>query len=75
MDMPLSLEEAIEKFIAYLKSLGRSNNTIVAYQGDLTQLVEFLKGETIGSVDQVNSDHIEQFKKNDLFQCIATYQI
>jgi len=63
MNSPLLLEEAIEKFIAYLKSLGRSNNTIVAYQGDLAQLVEFLRGQAIESVDQVTSDHIEEFKK------------
>ena len=63
MSSSLLLEGAIEKFISHLKSLGRSTNTIVAYQGDLNQLVGFLKGQAIESVDQITGDYIEEFKK------------
>ncbi len=59
----LNLTKAIELFIKNLKSQGRSNNTIIAYQGDLNQLVSFLAESQIESVDQVATANIEAFKK------------
>ncbi len=59
----LKLNKAIELFVKNLKSQGRSNNTIIAYQGDLTQLSSFLTELGIGSVDQVSTANIETFKK------------
>ena len=63
MSKTLSLEGAIKKFVSYLRTQNRSSNTIVAYQGDLTQLVNFLKGKVVDLVEQVTADHIEEFKK------------
>ncbi len=63
MNSELALENAIGKFISHLESLKRSSNTIVAYRGDLSQLVDFLKGQTIDLLTQVETSHIEEFKK------------
>jgi len=63
MESDLSLEGAVEKFISHLKSLGRSNNTVVAYKGDLSQLISFLRGQAIDALDKIEGDHIEEFKK------------
>ncbi len=62
MNQDLSLENAIRRFVDHLKSLSRSNNTIVAYQGDLNQLTVFLKGQSIETVDQIKTELIEGFK-------------
>ncbi|MBU2592474.1 MAG: tyrosine-type recombinase/integrase [Patescibacteria group bacterium] len=62
MNQDLSLENAIRRFIDRLKSLGRSNNTIVAYQGDLNQLAAFLKEQAVENVDQIKTELIESFK-------------
>ncbi|MFH1602193.1 MAG: tyrosine-type recombinase/integrase [Candidatus Shapirobacteria bacterium] len=59
----LALEKAIELFVKNLKNQGRSNNTIIAYQGDLSQMVAFLNELGINSVDKVSSENIEAFKK------------
>lgn len=59
----LALNKAVELFIKNLKTQGRSNNTIIAYQGDLTQLLTFLTESKIETVDQVNTANIEAFKK------------
>lgn len=64
MEQDLSLENAISKFIDHLKSLGRSNNTIVAYQGDLNQLVAFLKTISIETLEKVETESIEGFKNH-----------
>jgi len=58
----LSLEGAITKFVSYLKAQKRSNNTVIAYQGDLMQLSRFLKGLGVDSLDKIVADQFEQFK-------------
>jgi len=63
MNPDLSLEGGIEKFVSHLKTLGRSSNTVVAYRGDLNQLVAFLKGQAIDALDKIETNHIEEFKK------------
>lgn len=63
MDNDLSLTGGIEKFVSHLKSMGRSNNTVLAYRGDLYQLLEFLKGQAIDVINTISTDHIEEFKK------------
>lgn len=59
-----SLESAIESFVAALAQKGKSSNTIVAYKGDINQLVNFLKSENITNVSGVTPAHIESFKKD-----------
>ena len=63
MSETLSLEGAIKKFVSNLRTRNRSSNTIIAYQGDLAQFADFLKGKVVDLVQQVTSDHIEEFKK------------
>jgi integrase/recombinase XerC len=60
---PLSIEKAVELFVKNLTNQGRSSNTIIAYKGDLAQLATFLFGEQISSVTEVETAHIEKFKK------------
>lgn len=64
MSQTAPMESVTEKFVSHLKSQGRSNNTIVAYCGDLNQLVTFLKGQVVDSIDKVTTDHLEEFKKS-----------
>ncbi|MBL7078580.1 tyrosine-type recombinase/integrase [Candidatus Shapirobacteria bacterium] len=59
----LNLDKATELFIKNLKSQGRSNNTIIAYKGDLAQLSSFLIEMRVESVDQIATANIEAFKK------------
>jgi len=59
----LSLEHALNLFGASLLKNGKSTNTIVAYKGDLNQLITFLKSRNILEVTSVETKHIEEFKK------------
>ena len=63
----LSLTKGLERFLSHLKGQGRSRNTIIAYQNDIQQLIDFLKGNKIATLDSVSSKNIEEFKKH-LFQ-------
>ncbi len=62
MATDLTLQNAIEKFVSHLESLDRSSNTIVAYQGDLSQFADFLADQGMTEVDQVETDDIKEFK-------------
>ena len=55
---------ALEAFVSDLASKGKSTNTIVAYKGDINQLISFLTAQGVTSIDQVNSGNIEGFKKD-----------
>ena len=61
----LSIENALSLFTGALTKNGKSINTIVAYKGDLNQLITFLKKQyQISNIDAVNEDSIEAFKKD-----------
>ena len=61
----LSIENALSLFTGALTKNGKSINTIVAYKGDLNQLVIFLnKQYQISNIDSVTEAHIEAFKKD-----------
>lgn len=60
----LTLENGLKLFIESLSQKGKSINTIVAYKGDINQLIGFLKTQQVLSVDLVASAHIESFKKD-----------
>jgi len=61
----LTLEKALELFSNALTKQGKSINTIVAYKGDINQLIRFLKNQSnVDSVDKVTTDHIDSFKKD-----------
>ena len=59
-----SLEAAHKKFVNHLKNKGRAQATILAYRKDIEQLVEFLKAKEISQTTSINSQHIEEFKKD-----------
>ena len=61
----LSIENALNLFTGALTKNGKSTNTIVAYKGDLNQLIIFLKKQyEISNIDLINETHIESFKKD-----------
>lgn len=61
----LSLENALSLFTNALTKNGKSINTIVAYKGDLNQLITFLKKQyQVTNIDLVTEISIEAFKKD-----------
>lgn len=61
----LSIENALGLFTSALARNGKSTNTIVAYKGDLNQIIAFLnKKFQVNSIEAVTPDHIEAFKKD-----------
>jgi site-specific recombinase XerD len=59
----LSLNEALNKFGDSLASRGKSVNTIVAYKGDINQLIGFLSSKcSISTLDGVTAKSVEDFK-------------
>ena len=61
----LSIENALGLFTAALARNGKSTNTIVAYKGDLNQIINFLnKKFQITSIESVTPENIESFKKD-----------
>jgi len=61
----LSLETALGLFTNALTKNGKSSNTIVAYKGDLNQLIVFLKKQyQISDINLVTELFIESFKKD-----------
>lgn len=55
---------AIEKFLHYLENKDRSSNTIIAYENDISQLMEYLQEKNVDDVRQINEDHIKSFKEH-----------
>jgi len=61
----LSLENALSLFTNALTKNGKSSNTIVAYKGDLNQLISFLKKQDPSlNIETVTESSIESFKKD-----------
>ena len=61
----LSLENALSLFTNALTKNGKSSNTIVAYKGDLNQLIAFLKKQDQSfNIETVTESSIESFKKD-----------
>lgn len=58
---PVALPNLVDKFIAYLKSQGKSEFTIVAYKKDLEQFVGYLTGKEKGDIREVKKDDIDGF--------------
>ena len=59
-----SIENGLELFVKALTQKGKSTNTIVAYKGDINQLISFLKEKHIESFDQITGQHIDDLKKD-----------
>lgn len=64
MEKIITLKDASEKFILYLKSQKRASATILAYGNDITQLVRFLSERALTEVSAVNSQSLDDFKAN-----------
>jgi len=60
----LSLENSLSLFTQALTQKGKSTNTIVAYKGDINQLITFLKKQKIELINLVTSASIDAFKKD-----------
>ena len=58
-----SLISAQEKFINYLKKQGKSSSTILAYNNDLNQFIDFLNKRQITQINSINKEQIEEFKE------------
>jgi len=61
-----NINDAIDGFVAYLRSRGRSENTLVNYASDLSQFADYLKGQGITDVNDINRDSIRIFLSNIL---------
>ena len=60
----LSFDHALDLFSNSLSKSGKSINTIIAYKGDVNQLVKFLRSQLkISTVDAVQTSHVDKFKK------------
>lgn len=57
-----NLQTARKDFVADLKKLGRSTATILAYNKDIDQLIEFVAPKKITKAQALTTDHIEDFK-------------
>jgi site-specific recombinase XerD len=61
----LQFDQALNLFSQSLANSGKSINTIVAYKGDINQLIKFFQTDLdIPTVDAVTTAHIDKFKKH-----------
>ncbi|MFA6361453.1 MAG: tyrosine-type recombinase/integrase [Candidatus Shapirobacteria bacterium] len=60
----LLLNNALNTFVTALTQKGKSTNTIVAYKGDINQLISFLKNQKIDLITQVTDGQLNNFKKD-----------
>lgn len=60
----ITLDSALSEFAANLAQKGKSTNTIVAYKGDINQLIKFLSGQNVSLVEEVTVTALENFKKD-----------
>ncbi|MBI2464618.1 tyrosine-type recombinase/integrase [Candidatus Shapirobacteria bacterium] len=60
----ITIDAALNLFTGALAKRGKSTNTIVAYKGDINQLINFLKSQNITTIDDILATHIEAFKKD-----------
>ncbi len=55
-------QDALEKFISYLKEQKRASATILAYKADIAQLIKFLEDKGLTSPGGVTTELLEEFK-------------
>lgn len=60
----VSLKEASEKFIEYLRNQKRASATILAYGNDIAQMTKFLSEKKITAASQVDTPSLEGFKES-----------
>jgi len=57
-----SIKSLLPKFIDSLKEKGRSPSTILAYRADLEQMIAFLYGKNVATIDVIKQEHLEIFR-------------
>ena len=57
-----TLKNLLPKFIDSLRTKGRSPSTVLAYRADLEQMLSFLQGKNIVTLEGVRQEHLEQFR-------------
>lgn len=62
-----NLDQVKTAFISHLKDIGRATATIIAYQNDVGQLIDYLKVAGVTQLSEISTPHIENFK-NDLLK-------
>ncbi len=60
----MKLETAHKKFIEKLRSEGKSEATVVAYNKDIDQIIEFLSKEGVFEVENMKIEHLIAFMKS-----------
>jgi len=60
----IEIVDALNLFTAALAKKGKSTNTIVAYKGDINQLITYLQKEKVETINAILNNHIEGFKKD-----------
>lgn len=58
-----TLSNLLPRFIKDLENKKRSPSTILAYRADIEQMINFLKSKNIAFVNEVKTDHIDNFKE------------
>jgi len=58
----INLQESLKKFVDHLRELKRSENTVLAYETDLKQLVELLEKRGVNHPTAVNLEELNQIK-------------
>ena len=61
-----NIQQSIDPFVSYMKSRGRSENTLINYASDLSQFADYLKGQGIVDVRNIDRDSIRVFLSNIL---------
>ena len=57
-----TIKNLLPKFIESLKVKGRSPSTVLAYRADLEQMLSFLHGKSIVTLEAVRQEHLESFR-------------
>ena len=60
----ISLNNSLNMFVDALSQKGKSTNTIVAYKGDINQLISYLESKKYQYINQVLEADIDSFKTN-----------
>ena len=55
------LDTAHKNFVSHLKEVGRSNSTVIAYEKDIEQLIEFLFKKGVNLVNEIQTLHLKEF--------------
>lgn len=58
-----SLQDTHQQFTKHLEASGKAHATVIAYSKDIEQLLDFVGKQGITEHNQVNAEHIDEFKE------------